>query len=281
MRTKKINFILPNMIECFFINRLFILLQKNSPTYFNENYVISGVTGTIDYSIWNTHRTSKYINFSSFKTIYDFYNKNKISINFLFENEQINNEDLYDTFSNLILKYAHNKNNAVSATSEILKKYIKRKYPKFKFIEHSQASEIKKSKEDYIILNPICDKNCKLLKAHKQYLDNEQKLYYSPSKIFTCPLKKSTSFYDLQTNPDFVSNDEIKNYINFGFNNFKIEANYITNNTNINYSMFDIIESYIYYLIKPEFQNEVRNKAVKEYLKSLQKRSLKNRNEQH
>ncbi len=281
MRTKKINFILPNMIECFFINRLFILLQKNSSTYFNENYIISGVTGTIDYSIWNTHRTSKYINFSSFETIYDFYNKNKISINFLFENEQIGNDDLYDTFSNLVLKYAHNKKNSVTAFSKLLIKYIEKKYPKYKIVEQKKANDIKKSKDDCVLLNPVCPINCKFYDIHKKYLDNEQKNFYAPSKIFICPLKKSTSFYDLQTNPNFISKEEIQNYTKQGFCNFKIDANYICNNTSINYSMFDIIESYIYYLIKPEYQDIVRNTAIKEYIKTLQRRSLKSKNEQH
>ena len=294
MNTNKINIIISNMIECFFVNRFFILLQKTNPNYFNENYVISSVTGSLNYSIWNLNRKEKYINFSTFQILYNFYRENDISINFVFENPNINEEEVYDNFSNLALSYAHEDGNSISLYSNVLENYIKNNYPSYKifkitspenkenkYIEidsryNSTINKVENKQKTIITLNPICPPDCKLYDIHREYLSQEQKNFYAPSKFFICPLKSSTCFYDLEKNPNFISNEEIKKYIENGFYTFRINANYIIRNTIINYSMIDIIESYVYYLIKPNFQNEIRHKAIEEYIKSLKKEFKQN-----
>lgn len=288
MNTKKISIIIPNMIECFFVNRFFILLQKTDPNYFNENYIISAVTGTLNYSIWNLNRKNKYINFPSFKILYSFYKKNNISINFFFDNPNIDEKEILDSFSNLALSYAHEEGNSISLYSDILENYINKNYPLYKLfkisspenernknieIDSKYNSTIKtyNGENSIITLNPICPADCKLYDIHREYISQEQKHFYKPSKFFVCPLKTSTCFYDLEKNPNFISNEKIKKYIDNGFHTFRIDANYITKNTTVDYSMNDIIESYIYYLIKPEFQNKIRYKATEEYTKSLRR----------
>lgn len=265
-KKKEVKFTISGLLQCFFINRLFLILMKKAPEYFKEGYRITTVSGSFPYSIWSRYREIKYINVSTISTIIKFYNSINISVNLNFENSQIKEEDLKDTFSNLILNIAHNEKNSLICASKLLENYIRENYPLFKIINN----------DDTITLNPLCDTNCKYYHIHREYLDKEQINFYKKSKLFLCPLNPDLCFYDLQKNKNFISNEKLEDYIKKGFYNFKIEENLISKNVDIDYSIYDIIESYVYYLIKPEQFNNVRNYILKEYVKFLKKGAEKN-----
>ena len=64
------------------------------------------------------------------------------------------------------------------------------------------------------------------------------------------------NFFDSFNRPTVLKVEELYNvYVPMGFNNFKIEGR--------TYHIFDVLETYIYYLVKPEWQNRVRLKALR------------------
>ena len=75
-------------------------------------------------------------------------------------------------------------------------------------------------------------------------------------KIIACSRKKDGFFEALENFPTVIKVDDLYNkYVPMGFKHFKIEAR--TNN------IIDVLESYIYYMLKPEFQSEIRYEALK------------------
>ncbi len=284
-----INFGLPDLLHNFFINRYMIILQKQSPQFFYENHKIQFVYGCFPFSIWSINQTNKYTNLTTIDNILEYYENNNISVKIMFNNEILSKKHLYDTFSNIILKKANNKNNSVFVSSELLAKYIKKKYPLLDIIRivdlkntnkknilidsyYNKNIKIKKIKEKettYINLNPFCKSDCELYHYHKQYIGNEQIHFCNNKPIFPCELKTNITFYDFQENKNFITLKKIQELRNEGINKFLIADRGSFLNVNNNYNKYDIIESYLYYLIKPEFHMKVRNMLITEYKKRI------------
>ncbi len=287
---KKVNFILPNLFNNFYINKFFIELKNSNPKYFYDDYILSQIYGTIPYSIWGLNNTRKYAPLRHIKQIFDFYYQNKLSINLLFENNFLKKEHLYDTYSNAVLKTAHKKGNYITLVSEILEDYIKKNYPKFKIIKivnknglgrknifvesrlNNQIINLKvKHKSDtYLMLNPLCMGDCPLYDFHREYISKEQ-LYYNENGLFLCPLENDLSFYSSFKNPDFISLHKLRKLNNKGFNNFIINNAIINRSISKSYTNIDLIESYIYYLIKPEYHDWIRKNLTQQHFNKVRR----------
>ena len=288
---KKINFILPNLFNNFYINKFFIELKNSNPNYFYNDCLLSQVYGNIPYSIWGLNNTRKYAPLKNIKQVFDFYYQNKLSINLFFENNFLKEEHLYDTYSNSILEAAHKKGNYITLVSDILEKYINKNYPKFKIIKivnknglgrknifiesrlNNQLNNLKiKYKSDtYLMLNPLCIGNCPLYDFHREYISKEQ-LYYNENGLFLCPLENDLSFYSSFKNPDFISINRLKELNNKGFKYFVINNAIINRSINKYYTNIDLTESYIYYLIKPEYHDFVRKNLTKQYFVKVRRK---------
>ncbi len=284
---KLLNFGLPNLLSGFFINKLLINLQNEHSEYFRENHRISFVYGCFPYSVWTVRRKGKYTNLKTISTIIEFYEKNNISVNLMFNNNLIKKEYLCDTFSNIVLKQCYKKNNCVFVKSKILADYIRKNYPLYNVIKIVDFNDVKqnniliedrynhlldveklkKQKNIYLILNPMCSPDCNLYDFHREYTANSQIHFIKNENNFLCPLKTDINFYDIQQNKNFISIDTIKKFPQNGRFNFMISDCEIFQDVNVVYNTFDIIESYIYYLIKPQYQNKIRNLLIYEYVK--------------
>ncbi len=288
---KKVNFIIPNLFNNFYINKFFIELKNSNPNYFYDDCILSQVYGTVPYSIWGINNTRKYAPLRHINQILDFYYKNNLSVNLLFENNFIKKEHLYDTFSNSVLQAAHKKGNYITLASDILEEYIKKNYPKFKIIKisgedglgrkniflesrlNNQLDKVKiKYKSDtYLMLNPLCLGSCPLYDFHREFIAKEQ-LNYNEYGLFLCPLENDLSFYSSFKNPDFISLTKIKELNNKGFNNFFINNAILNRSINKNYTNIDLIESYIYYLIKPEYHDFVRKSLTQQHYNKVRRK---------
>ncbi len=295
MFDKKIKFYLPDLFTNFYLNRFFISLQSKYPQYYNENITISGVYGSFPKMLWGIKLSKKLCNLKNIDLIINFYNQNNISINFLFYNKYLKNEHLFDQYSNLILKKAHNLLNTVILYSDDLALYIKNKYPKYKIIKITTPAELNKKniliesrynntfdlknikypKDTYVLLNPICNSDCKYYENHREYLSYSQLNFIQKNRFYICPLKTDLMFYDLFTNKNFISNDILKEYIKANLQNFLIDSEIMIKDTNVFYNKHDIIESLIYYLIKEQYQAKVRNQITKNYIYMSQKKQVK------
>lgn len=285
---KKIKFILPDILYSFFINIDIISLQKTKPEYFIDDYEISSVYGCFPFSIWSLEPNKKYISEQNLKKYIGFYKKSGISINYLFDVENITCEELNDTFSNLLLKLAHDRKNSVIVKSDLLIKYIKKNYPKYKIIKYDSQFisddflnhlKIWNKRNINVVLNSLCPLNCEYRDFHNKYSEAEKKNFSACEKIFPCPLQASTNFYSAQKNSNFVDKSKLADLIKKGYRNFVISDNKILANTMVKYSSFDIIESYVYYLIKPQYATIVKNILINNYLKREKKYGTKNEKE--
>ena len=226
-----------------------------------------------------------YLTTHDIETTINLYEKHNIFINYIFDNSNVTKDDLSDRFSNLMLNLAHKKGNGVYVKSDILFDYIKNKYPLYKIIKIVSASDfdkkniaidpkynntfkaykIKYKNNTYITLNSLCPNTCKHYDEHRKYIEQEQSNYYAFSNIYLCPLNRNLNFYDLSKNSNFISEFDLNEYIKSGFRKFRIHFPYIAKCIDINYSLYDTIESYVYYLIKPEFKEEIRHLIIKKF----------------
>lgn len=282
---KKINVSLPNFHNMVFLNLCFITLQKNNKEVFKDGFEISSADGCFYYSIWSRMRGRAYTSRHDIETTVNLYAKNNIPVFYVFDNESITKEDLYDNFSNLMLKTAHKKGNGVYAASELLCEYIRKKYPAYTVVKIASEADfgrknilihpkynnlpvlenIKHKDSAYITLNPLCAPECRFYNEHFKYIEQEQLNFYSVSDIYLCPLKRDFNFYDLKEHSNFISEDKMLYYINKGFRNFRIDFPYIEKSIDINYSTYDAIEGCVYYLIKPEYRQEIRQLIIRKF----------------
>ncbi|MBR4277566.1 MAG: hypothetical protein IKQ28_03945 [Lachnospiraceae bacterium] len=280
------------------LNTTVIELMKEYPNCFHEGYCIGSVYGTFPGAIWNGGRTI--LGFTSkndVQRIIKHYNSKNVPVRFTWTNSLIEEKHLTDTLCNLIMREADNGQNQVLVNTQILEDYLREKYPNFKFISSTtkRITDPEKLKEeldkdyfmvvlDYdlnhdenvlkslepvadrveILVDEICFPGCPKRLAH--YRDESQKqLEYEIAAPFECPNKQQTkSFSDCMARPAFISNTEIKSYIDRGFENFKLVGRGLPQSL--------VIDSYVYYLAKPDKQDFIKDQIAKR-LSQLQAQS--------
>lgn len=217
-----IKFHLPDFAVRYHFNRIFLSMLEHCPQYFYDGVEIASVYGCFPQSLWNGGRTMPGVCDKSFvKKVVREFNKLGIPLRFTFTNPMITEEHLNDDFCNFVLRTAENGKNGVIVISPILEQYIRDKYPGYK-ITSSTCKRI----TDINNLNSELDKNYDIV-----VLD-----------------------YDFNNKFDMlekVQNEDILNkYVPMGFNQFKIEGRTAT--------MFNLVEFYLYYMIKPEYKDKAR-----------------------
>lgn len=277
------NFYLPDFYNKYKLNTKIIELFKSHPEYFQDNININTIYGCFPGMIWNGGRAFLgFTNINDIKSIINTLNNKNISIRFTMTNNCINESHLNDTYCNTILDLAHNSKNGIIINSPILESYLRDTYPKYKYILSTTRCErdINKINEacdkydmvviDYrdnnnfdflnsiqnkdkieILLNSYCNPNCTLRQEHYNLLSQKQ-LYgqVNNKKIDKCPTA-DRSFYEALDFPTVIKKNDLYNiYTKMGFNNFKIEGRLV--------HLIDVIESYIYYLIKSEYADKIR-----------------------
>ena len=288
-----INFHLPSFAENFELNILLYEAMQKKPEFFHDDINIASVYGTFPSSLWNGGRTFKgSIDRNSMKEILKQFNQRGIPCRFTFSNPHIKEEHLNDFYCNMCLKMGDNGLNEVIVVSPVLEAYIRKNYPKYKIvsstckqIENPEALKEELEKDyklvvlDYnwnnrfedlekvpskerceLLINPCCIPNCKRRKEHYDYIGNyhialSEHLKKHPNKPF-----EYEPFYCDQITPYFyettkhsthiTQKDLYEKYVPMGFKNFKIEGRSLP--------YFSVLESYMYYLVKPEYKDEAR-----------------------
>jgi collagenase-like PrtC family protease len=182
---------------------------------------------------------------------------------------------------------ANNGMNEVMIMSPILEEYLREKYPSYKY-NSSTCKEIKNARDlqeelnrdyqyvvlDYnlnghwelldglekvekleVLVNTLCVPNCKRRGEHYRQIAKAQKIMQQNRKTppehrvkiepWYCEYGEKNCLYTIQDYPTFISVDAIWNeYLPRGINNFKIEGRTA--------NLFSLIETYCYYMIKPE-----------------------------
>ena len=292
MKNDKLNFYLPEFFYKFNLNSKFVMLQKERPEVFRDGAVISGVYGCFPTSIWNAGRCmSGYCSKENMENTSKFYNENGVSIRYTYTNQLIEEKHLYDTFCNLSMEVNNNGMNDVIVYSELLEKYIRENYPSYGIIssttkrilnDKTLLEELEKGYKlvviDYnynnsellfespivdhagnieLLVNAYCRDNCSIRCDHYKALSEQQITYAETSDFPMCNNIVEDFYTVMKTRKSFIKVEDLYGkYADAGYRHFKIEGR--TNNN------FDVLESYIYYMIKPEYQNEIRLRLIKE-----------------
>ena len=301
--SKKIYWHLPGF--CYFkvLNLTVIDLMKTYPSSFREGYCIGSVYGTFPGAIWNGGRTV--LGFTSKndveRTLKE-YNSRKVPLRFTWTNPLIGEDQTKDTLCNLIMSLAENGMNQVLVNSPVLEDYLRKKYPGFQYVSSTTKRIVdsgalqEELKKDYfmvvldydlnhdetvlkslepeaqrveILVDEICFPNCP--KRLEHYRDEgEKQLQYEVAPPFDCPNRQQKkSFQDCKNRPAFISKEALSDYIDRGFENFKLVGRGLPIEL--------VMESYLYYLVREEEQEFIRREITKSLQNAAMKRTAQRR----
>lgn len=287
-----INFMLPGVYERFHVNKAFILLKRDHPDWFRPDVDFGACYGTFQLSIWDGGR-SYFQNYqqATYEKIIEvkkFFEEQNIPLRLIYTNPIVEEKHLSDHFCNLVTSLCESSNNELVVNSEILEKYLREKYPLYKFIssttkckinQDDALSELSKNyylvcldynlnkNQDFlnkisddlkpkveILVNAICPPGCPNRKKH--YLLNGMehlnygKFYTVPCLIDGSTVSNKTHHYHNNLTPDEI----YLNYVSQGFSNFKLEGRTLPD--------LELISNYVYYMIKPEYYFEALNEIM-------------------
>lgn len=301
MNAHKVYWHLPGFCYFRLLNQVLMNLMKDYPDCFREGYCIGSVYGTFPGAIWNGGRavfgiTGK----DDIAAILKIYNSRGIPVRFTWTNSLLEEKHVYDTYCNLIMKLADNGMNQVLVNQPVLEDYIRRNYPDFKLISSTtkRITDVKGLREeldkdyflvvlDYdlnhneevlsaiqdkadrieILVNEVCYPGCPKRSEHYRQQSRMQ-LEYDINTSFPCPNKtRERKFAECKDRPAFISNEQIQQYADQGFVNYKIVGRGMP--------MDFVKESYLYYLVKDDARSFIRDKidtTMNQFAQAMKKR---------
>lgn len=297
-----IYFHLPSFTDHQKLNYLLAVAMNNDPESFYPNIKIGSIYGSFSSAIWNGGRiiagTSNDPSFIA--NTYAAFNSLGIPIRHTFTNSSLRDTDVYDRYCNLIMELGNNGFNEVLVNSPILEKYIREAYPNYPIISSTTkrlttfdaiTEELSKDYKlvvlDYalnrdpnifmmpnkdkleILIDAYCCNYCTRRADHYKYISDAQRDYgflrYNSEEEakaaddFACQFIADDFYTILMTRESVLKVEEIYGfYRELGFRNFKIEGR--TNN------VADVLESYVYYMVKPQYRDHVRLLLWRQFL---------------
>ena len=281
-----INFYLPNFYEQYFyhLNLYFINTIKYNPEYFYDNIKIGALYGTFPGIAWNGGRIIHGgANIQSILNTIQNFNQIDIPLRFTYTNICLTEEHLKDEYALFVTKLAENGQNEILVNSPLLEEFLRKNFPNYKYLSSTtkcllDEKEIETESNKYyltvldyrknidlqflsnlsnpekyeLLINAYCDPNCTQRMEHYEILSKGQ---LDHTGDIECSIRKKNFFESLEF-PTVIKVEDLYNiYVPMGFNHFKIEGR--TNH------VIDVLESYIYYMVKPEYHTKIRYEALK------------------
>ena len=230
-------------------------------------------------------------------------NDRGIPLRFTFTNPVLEKKHLSDPFCNMVMAMANNGLNEAIVVSPLLEDYIRNNYPKYKLtsstckrITDPKALEeelgrdyhivvvdydfnnnwevlekLPRKKDCELLVNACCEPNCPRRRAHYRCIGVQQIAYnehikkyknlpfdaakYDPENFRNCPYSQR-GIFDIRGLRTHITPDDIWNkYVPMGFEQFKIEGRTA--------SPLNVLETYMYYMAKPECRDEARFTLLK------------------
>lgn len=294
---KKVYWHLPGMYINFYVNQIIVKLMNDYPDKFRDGYCVGSVYGTFPGAIWNGGRHVHGISSKrEMSQIIETFNRYNVPVRFTWTNSLLDDSHVNDTYCNLIMDIADNGLNQVLVNSVALEEYLRDKYPEYKYISSTTKritslngmkeeldkgyymvvldydlnhnEEVLSALEPYadrveILVDEICYPNCPKRTLH--YRDESlRQLTFDTGTVFDCPNRKTVpSFEECKKRPAFISVEEIDGYIERGYVNFKLVGRGLPQEM--------VLDSYMYYLVKDEHREFIRNK-IGNIMKALMKK---------
>lgn len=276
--------------KSFEMNLLIVDIWKKFPQYFNDDSKISAFFGGFDNCCWNggrENRQNRLVQLSDcLKTIKQI-NDLGISVRFTFTNPLITEKEYDDYIGNTLMKFANNSMNGVIVANENFHNYLKEKYPNFHYVYSTTNCTTNGNiynemydKYDILVLDYRLNKNklfleqqlklknkieilvddcCPSCKYRKQHFENVGRYNLGEQIDISClnsenygKYENPKNFYEslLRTLNNSLTYEEIEEYKKLGFNKFKL--------TGRSQGRRFLLDSYIYYFVKPQHRHEVR-----------------------
>lgn len=284
-----INFIIPGFYENFVINKQLLILMKDYPHFFRDDIQISAIYGVFPFNIFDGGRIFRQYRQATIEEIeqirYIFNDQFNIPIRQVCTNPVVEPKNYKNHFANLCLSICENEKNEIITNNDGLKEYIKNRYPKYTFISSTTKCLNKVEDFKHELNNPdykmICldynlNHNWKMLEALTpeeknkcEFLCNaicppgcpERKLHYKFNGLFhlgygedyrmcQCGVSNVTISKEVRDYHNNITPDELYNkYAPMGFKYFKLEGRTLPH--------LEMALNYAYYMVKPEYQDEV------------------------
>ena len=288
---KEVYWHLPGLCNFRLINQILLNLMKDYPSKFKDGYKIGSVYGTFPGAIWNGGRAVFGAAYKGdIEKIIKMYNSRGVPVRFTWTNSLLEEKHNQDTFCNMIMKLADNGKNQVLVNRPSLEEYIRREYPGYAVISSTtkrivNLEEVKEElSKDYhlvgldydlnheeevlkelepfagkieLLVNEICSPGCKRRAEHYK-AESLSQLEFDKDTYFQCPHQNAKrGFSECMKRPAFINNEEIDSYIERGYVNFKIAGRGLSQDF--------LIDSYLYFLVKEEHREFIRNKMYQIY----------------
>lgn len=279
----KYYFSIPDFYRHFALNEKLLNLFNKHSEMINDGVVIESVYGCFPMAAWNGGRiiSGATSAMNAEKTI-EFFNTRGISCRYTFTNSLLEQKHLYDTWCNVLMKAANNGKNGVTVASDLLNDYLRETYPNFYRVSSTtkvirtidefnaecerdfafcvlhydfnncfdELAKIMHPEKTEIMVNEFCIPNCKAREAHYGAISRGQ-LEFRDATFTSCP-GNVDNYQDVMCRPHYISyQDIVEKYAPLGFNHFKIVGR---NSARKDF----LIEAYVQYFIKPEWQTTAR-----------------------
>lgn len=291
----KIYFHLPDYHGHFRLNYLIATLLKEEPEVFYDGVAIGSIYGSFPSAIWNGGRVifGGLASRDDMVQCYKAFNDLGIPLRHTFTNSLIDEHLCWDAYCNEIMKMGDNGMNQILVNSPALEAYIDEHYPNYPKLSSttkrlrsvSQAvEELEKGYAlvvlDYdlnhdpdiflldhperfeILINAYCMDKCpKRVNHYKSMAQDQIHFGHIPmgnpeDEVGPCQFIGDDFWTAMNNRKNTLKVEEIYGfYRENGFKHFKIEGR-TTND-------FDVLESYMYYMIKPEFRDHVRLRMLR------------------
>ena len=276
-----LNFYLPDFYNNANLICLMADLMKHYPDNFYDDIRIGAAYGSFPGAIWNGGRVVWGIEHrEAMEKMIKEYNDRGIAVRYTFTNPFIEEQYVNDRYCNMILEISQNGLNEVIVNTQALEDYVRANYPGFKIISSTtkclmdvDAINAELEKDYYLVVtdsslnntdtlfnlkhidkievlvNHYCRDNCPNRQAHYTAIGQAQ-LNYTELHFPDCKYT-ARNFYTLMENRSFITTDLLYGkYKDAGFKHFKVDGRA--------HAPRNVIESFVYYLVKPEYRDKIR-----------------------
>ena len=278
-----VKFYLPGLFEFFPLYVKFVDIFQSEREKFRD-CEIGAIYGAPQDIIWNGGR-NRGITFLDVNNIKNWSIVKNINCALTFTNSLIEEKHLNNVYCNRVAELFEAENNAIIIHSPLLEEYLRKKYPLYQFVSSTtkcitdfndlekelnldyervvldynfnrkfkSLKNIEKKNKCELLINAVCSQECPRRSQHYTYIsESTLHIKHSVSK-FECPDAGKPFFAVLRDNLNTIKVNEIYDiYEPMGFNHFKIEGR--------TDSVKNLIEILTYYMVKEEFQMEIRQR---------------------
>ena len=281
------HFHLPGLFEFYDLYKAFLPLYRNHREWFYDWCDIASIYGSPSDCLWGGGRVG--FGEADAEDVFELMKEFGISSRLTFSNSLLKEEHLSDKKCNELCRLFENApvKNGVIVYSDLLLDYLKRNFPGFYFVSSTTKvltdfsdfkMELARNEFSFVVPDFRLNKKIEKLEALDEGLKNkveflcneccspfcqERKICYENVSRKNLGLEcsdhhcaapdgdKGYRFSSAMKSPLFIGIDDIQNkYLKMGFSNFKIEGR------GLGSAM--VLEFLLYYLIRPEYQINVR-----------------------